>query len=176
MLCRGNIKGERIVLRAVEPQDIDVMYGIENDIHNWGVSGTTAPFSRYLLERFVESQSVDIHTSRQLRLMITKADNNTVVGIIDIFDFDPYNHRAGVGIIIIEGYRAQGYAKDALALLHGYCLDILQMHQLWCDVEASNEASLKLFRGLGYCEVGRKREWQYVNGSYQDEILMQKIL
>lgn len=169
------MRGEKVTLRAVEPEDIDLMYGVENDIHNWGVSGTNTPFSTYLLAQFVESQRVDIYSSKQLRLMVENS-RGEVVGIVDIFDFDPYNHRAGVGILIFESHRAMGYGADVLSVMHNYCRDILQLHQLWCNVGADNFASLGLFAKMGYTEVGRKRDWQFHDGEYQDEILLQRIL
>ena len=49
-----NIEGRTIRLRAVEPGDVDLMYEWENDCDIWPVSGTTEPFSRHQLERFVE--------------------------------------------------------------------------------------------------------------------------
>ncbi len=170
-----NIRGERVVLRAVEPTDIDFMYGLENDIENWGVSGTTLPFSHYMLSRFVESQSEDIHATRQLRLMISLVSGE-LLGTVDLFEFDPYNHRAGVGIIIAEPFRGAGYATEALTLLHDYCRATLQLHQIWCTVESSNKTSLRLFERLGYKICGEKRDWLYREGRYHDEVMLQCIL
>ncbi|MFI3289903.1 MAG: GNAT family protein [Rikenellaceae bacterium] len=170
-----NLRGDRVVLRAVEPEDIDLMYGVENDLHNWSVSGTNMPFSRYILEQFVEVQRSDIFVSRQLRLMVEDLKGE-VVGMVDLFEIDPYNHRAGVGILIFDSFRRLGYGVDVLRRLHLYCRGELQLHQLWCDVGAENLASLKLFAKVGYTEVGRKRDWQYRDAKYQDEILLQKIL
>lgn len=170
-----NLRGDRVVLRAVEPGDIDVMYGAENDLRNWSVSGTTTPFSRYILEQFVESQHSDMFVSRQLRLMVETFDGE-VIGMVDLFDFDPYNHRVGVGILIFDSYRSAGYGADSLSVVERYCQSSLQIHQIWCDVGADNLASLKLFSKLGYREVGRKVDWQFRDGGYCDEIMMQKIL
>ncbi len=163
------------MLRAVEPMDIDLMYGAENDLHNWSVSGTISPFSKYILERFIETQHSDIFVSRQMRLMVENL-NAEVVGMVDLFDFDPYNHRIGVGILIFDSYRTQGYGADSLMVTERYCREKLQIHQIWCDVDSENIASLKLFGKLAYQEVGRKVDWQFRDGEYHDEILLQKIL
>lgn len=176
MRRRGvNIEGERVILRAVEATDIDFMYGLENDIESWGASGTTLPFSRYILERFVESQAVDIYASRQLRLMIDSAEGETI-GTLDIFEFDPYHHRAGVGIIITPEHRTKGYAREALMLLENYTRKYLELHQLWCTVEATNLPSLSLFRSAGYTECGTRREWLRRGDNYHDEVMLQKLL
>ncbi|MFI3303385.1 MAG: GNAT family protein [Rikenellaceae bacterium] len=170
-----NIREGRVTLRGVELADIDVMYGIENDLENWSVSGTTQPFSRYLIEAFIESQRGDIYATRQLRLMIT-SEVDEVVGILDLFEFDPQNHRAGVGIFILDSFRKRGYAFEALRALEEYSLLVLQLHQLWCGVAVSNEASLRLFESLGYVEAGVKRDWLWCEGGYCDEVILQKIL
>jgi diamine N-acetyltransferase len=173
-----NIEGAICRLRALEPQDIDVMYGWENDTDLWRVSGTMAPFSRHSLMRFIEEQQYDIYASRQQRLVI-EADVDgeaKAVGAIDLFDFDPQNLRAGVGIVISAEYRKAGYAKDALCTLATYVKDVLHMHQLWCSIGADNDASIRLFRGAGFVECGRRREWILTADGAIDEILMQKIL
>ena len=173
-----NIEGAICRLRALEPQDIDVMYGWENDTDLWRVSGTMAPFSRHSLMRFIEEQQYDIYASRQQRLVIeVDVDGEAMaVGAIDLFDFDPQNLRAGVGIVISAEYRQTGYAKDALRTLATYVKDVLHMHQLWCSIGADNDASIRLFRGAGFVECGRRREWILTADGAIDEILMQKIL
>ena len=173
-----NIEGAICRLRALEPQDIDVMYGWENDTDLWRVSGTMAPFSRHSLMRFIDEQQYDIYASRQQRLVI-EADVDgepRAVGAIDLFDFDPQNLRAGVGIVISSEYRQAGYAKDALRTLATYVKDVLHMHQLWCSIGADNDASIRLFQGAGFVECGRRREWILTSEGAIDEILMQKIL
>ncbi len=174
MADKINISAERITLRAVEVEDIDFMYGLENDLRNWEISGTTLPFSRYILSRFIQVQQADIYSTKQLRLMI-EINSGELIGTIDLFEFDPANSRAGVGIFIAEPYRGRGYGGDVLCTLHDYCRNRLHLHQLWCDIEADNTASRRLFSRCGYREVGVKREWLHRGDHYSDEILMQLI-
>ncbi|MBQ5719871.1 MAG: GNAT family N-acetyltransferase [Alistipes sp.] len=170
-----NIEGNLCRLRALEPEDLDAMYGWENDTDSWRVSGTVAPFSRHVLSRLIDEQQFDIYATRQMRLVIESFDGSAV-GAVDMFEFDPQNLRAGVGIIIAPLYRKQGFALDALQTLERYVRDVLRMHQLWCSVGADNEASLVLFRKAGYTECGRRKEWLLTSTGAIDEVLMQKIL
>ena len=173
-----NIEGAICRLRALEPQDVDVLYSWENDTALWRVSGTMAPFSRHSLMRFIEEQQYDIYASRQQRFVI-EADVDgeaRAVGAIDLFDFDPQNLRAGVGVVVSAEHRERGYAKDALNILERYAKDVLRMHQLWCGIGADNKASIRLFQGAGFVECGRRREWILTADGAIDEILMQKIL
>ena len=134
------------------------MYGWENDTNVWRDSGTTAPFSRHVLSRLIEEQQFDIYATRQMRLVIEDAANQEAVGAVDMFEFDPHNRRAGVGIIVSPPYRQRGFALDALRTLERYASDILHLHQLWCSIAEDNTASLALFARAGYEQCGRRRE------------------
>ena len=171
-----NIEGRICRLRALEPEDLDIMYGWENDTNVWRDSGTTAPFSRHVISRLIEEQQFDIYATRQMRLVIEDAANQESVGAVDIFEFDPHNRRAGVGIIVSPPYRQRGFALDALRALERYASDILHLHQLWCSIAEDNTASLALFTRAGYEQCGRRREWLLTTDGAKDEILMQKIL
>ena len=171
-----NIEGNLCVLRALEPDDLDAMYGWENDTNSWRVSGTVAPFARHVLSRLIDEQQFDIYATRQMRLVIESRETGERIGAVDLFEFDPQNLRAGVGIIITPPYRKQGFALDALKTLERYVSDILRLHQLWCSVSADNEASLQLFRKVGYVECGCRKEWLLTTSGAVDEILMQKLL
>lgn len=171
-----NIEGTICSLRALEPEDIDVMYGWENDTDSWRVSGTVAPFSRHLLSQLITQQQFDIYATRQMRLVIESRAEAVAVGAVDLFEFDPQNLRAGVGIIISPEYRRKGYAIDALRTLERYASEILRLHQLWCSVGAKNVASRELFLRAGYIECGVRREWILSPDGAEDEVLYQKIL
>lgn len=172
-----HIEGEKICLRAVEPQDVELMYRWENDASVWAVSGTIAPFSRHQLERFVEEQQFDLQQTRQQRLMIqTKADGRAV-GALDLFELDLLHRRAGIGILIAEPEdRGRGYATDAVQTVVRYAREVLGLHQLWCNVGAGNVASRALFAACGFGECGVKRDWVRTPAGWQDEVMLQKML
>lgn len=184
-----NIEGRICRLRALEPRDLDAMYEWENDTEAWRASGTAAPFSRHVLSRLIDEQRFDIYATRQLRLVIEPAEpfapigsdcadgRGAAVGAVDLFEFDPQNMRAGVGIIVASPCRRRGFAADALAAAERYARETLHLHQLWCSVAADNAASLRLFEKAGYLHCGRRRDWLLAaDGQRIDEILFQKIL
>lgn len=171
-----NLEGRTTRLRALEPGDIDLMYAWENDTAVWSVSGTLAPFSRHTLERFIQEQQFDIFQTRQQRLVIETL-GGIPVGALDFFELDPINRRTGIGILIHDdALRGKGYASDAVETACRYAREVLNLHQLWCNVGADNEASLRLFRSAGFTEIGVKRDWLWRPDGYGDEILLQKIL
>ncbi len=168
------LQADKCRLRAVEPADVDSMYIWENDPDVWRVSGTTEPFSRERLQRFVEEQRFDIYATRQLRLIIEAPDGRSV-GALDIFDFDPQMRRFGIGILIYDrSDRRQGYAASAVEAVKRYGRDTLGVHQIWCSASEDNRASLALFGKAGF-EIGRRRDWILTPEGYRDDIMMQWI-
>ena len=171
------LEGVKCRLRAVEPQDVDYICRQENNPDVWDVSGTLAPYSCYAIETFVAGQQAGIYATRQLRLMIERMADGGRVGMADLYDFDPVNLRAGVGILICDpSDRRQGYGAEALSLLCDYAREVLRLHQLWCGVDDNNRASLALFRRAGFVRTGRRRDWRMTAEGWRDEIEFQKIL
>lgn len=172
-----NIRGEKVLLRALEPSDIDVLYTWENDTDIWALSDTVAPFSRATLEKYIESSAIDIYEAKQLRLMIESInDSKETIGAIDIFDFDPLNCRAGVGILIGDkGNRKLGYASDALKLLIAYCFETLYLKQIYCNIAEDNESSLALFKKFGFEAIGLKKSWLREKDNWKNEFMLQLI-
>lgn len=174
------INGKQIILRALEPSDAELMYQWENDISIWPVSGTQVPFSKYTIEQFVNTAHNDIYTNKQLRLAIekkaVKGQSPLTIGYIDLFDFEPAHLRAGVGILIGRtDHRRKGYALEALNLLSRYSFSVLHLHQLYCHIHASNEASIRLFSAAGFKLAGELEHWTLNNGTWENVFLMQKI-
>ena len=171
------LKQENIALRAPEPEDIDVLFKMENDTALWHLSNTLTPFSRFELEQFILLADKDIYAIKQTRFMIEKTEENQAlpVGAIDLFDFDPGNSRAGVGITILEEYRSQGIAGTALNILIDYAFNHLGLHQLYCNIEEKNTASLNLFRNKGFVECAKKLEWNKKGNKWINELMLQLI-
>lgn len=169
------LKGERVYLRALEPEDLDFIHEVENDESIWELSNTQTPYSRFLIKQYLDQAHLDIYEAKQLRLVIADYDDNTI-GLIDIFDFEFRNRKAGIGILITnEAKRAKGYGSESLSLLVNYCFTQLQLHQVYCNISEENDASLKLFTNQGFQNVGLKKDWNFVNGTYKNEFLFQLI-
>lgn len=175
-ITSGGMKYKDIRLRALEPEDLELLYSWENNLSYWVISNTVTPFSKYTLKRYVENSHKSIYETGQLRLMIDLKSDKTSIGTIDIFDFDPYHKRAGLGILIAnEEYRRKGYATMALTCLIDYCFKTLQLHQLYCNILGNNTESLELFRKIGFTESGIKKEWVHTPDGYLDEYMFQLI-
>jgi len=169
-----------IILRALEPEDIDLLFQWENDPEIWNVSNTITPYSRYLLEKYIENAHLDIYQVKQLRMMIEVKDSARKkprsIGTIDLFDFDPFHNRAGIGILIGEkSDRKKGFASEALSQFIQYVFHTLQLHQLYCNIATDNHESLGLFTRNGFFISGEKKDWLKTTTGFRNEYILQLI-
>ena len=173
-----NIKLEfgKIRFRALEPEDIDLLFEWENDAEIWEISNTFEPFSKYILAKYIKDSNRDIYESKQIRMIIETLEGKAV-GAIDLFDFDPFHFRAGVGILIHdEKDRKLGYASDSLKLLCSYATNYLRLHQLYANISEDNLASIHLFKSNGFELIGTKKEWRRTLDGWKNELMFQKLL
>lgn len=169
------LKGEHIYLRALEPEDLEFIHTIENDENFWEISHTKTPYSKFLIRQYLDNSHKDIYEVKQLRLVISDYENNTL-GLIDIFDFDIDNRRAGIGILIHDASnRSKGVGAESLKLLMNYCFTHLNLHQLYCNISEDNQASINLFKNQNFDCIGLKKDWNLVNGTFKNEYLFQLI-
>ena len=169
------LNAENIYLRAPEPEDLDIMYQIENNPSLWEVSGLTVPYSRFTLKEYIRNCRNDIFADRQLRLMIVHKSADKVVGIVDLADFDPLHNHATVGIILLKEFRKQGLGKQALELMCAYSLEYLHLRQLCAYIPFDNVASLNLFQSVGFSNKLVLKDWIRTTDGYKDVFLVQYL-
>lgn len=93
------MEDKKIRLRALEPEDLDFLYEMENDESLWEVGRTNVPYSRQVLLDYITTATADIYTDKQVRLIVEN-ELQEAVGIIDLMNFDPRHQRAELGIVI----------------------------------------------------------------------------
>ena len=167
------LQAKDIVLRALEPEDLDFLFKIENNTSLWELSSTQTPFSKHILKQYLANAQQDIYEAKQLRL-ITETDKQAI-GMIDLFDFDPQHKRAGIGILIAEKYQSKGYATKAIELIIEYAFSVLDLHQLYANITKDNFKSRALFTKSGFKQIGVKKDWIFTKNQFKDEILFQLI-
>mgnify|MGYP000660449817 CR=1 FL=1 len=168
------LKGERVYLRALEPEDLELIYAIENDESVWEVSQTQTPYSRFLIKQYLDNCHKDIYEVKQLRMVICTTAH-VAIGFVDLFDFDPKNDKVGLGILILSNQRGQKYGEEALRLIVDYGFKNLNLRQIYANVLEDNLPSINLFEKIGFVAAGLKKDWVLENGTYKNEYLFQLI-
>lgn len=168
------LKDEVISLRSPEPEDLELMYAMENDTALWSVGNATLPYSRYTLRQYLEQSRQDLFAEHQARFVIELAGDEAA-GMIDLADFDPLNSRAEVCIGLLGKHRGKGIATRALALLEKFAFKKLHMNQLYAFIPEWNEESLRLFEKNGFEKSALLKQWQRAENGFINVFLVQKI-
>ncbi len=169
------LENKNIRLRAIEPEDLDILYCWENNTELWTIGNTITPYSKFQLKEFISNANQDIYTSKQLRLMIESVADKTVVGCIDLYDFDVFHQKAAVGIMIDENSRNRGIASQALSLIIEYAFSFLKLQQLYCYIPEHNKASIKLFEKCEFVPSGKLIQWIRTIDGHSDVYVYQLI-
>ena len=170
------LSNSKITLRALEPDDIDLLYHWENTSDVWKVSNTHTPISKFMLANYIKSADADIWEKKELRLMIVDA-NQKVIGTIEVFEFDPFHQRAGLGIIIFDqADRRSGIATTTLDLISDYLKNEIGVYQVYVNIASDNQPSIKLFEKLSFELIGTKKHWLKRPTGWIDELMYQKFL
>ncbi len=169
------LKNEAVVLRAIEPTDLDDIFRWENDSSIWEVGSNIAPFSKFQIAEYIRTYTADIYTMRQLRLMIEENESGQTVGMIDLFDFDFFHSRAYLGTLVDHQFKGMGFGKAASGLILDYASHFLGLHQIIANIPQSNIPCLKLYEQLGFERTGILKDWTRHGNTFEDVIVMQKL-
>jgi len=167
------LENENLFLRALEPEDLDILYEWENKPELWQYGSTLAPYSKFALRDYLTDSLQGILYTRQLRLMAIEKKSSAVVGMVDIFDYEPIHQRAGIGILVDSPYRRKGCGTEILNLTAGYAFDILHLNQLYAYIPLSNVSSFNLLSKCGYKQAGLLKAWLKTANGFEDVRLMQ---
>ena len=156
-------------LRKIEPTDLPYLYQWENDARMWADSDTHNPLSQADLREYITYSTGDIYRDGQLRLMID--DEGVTMGCIDLFDFDPRNRKAAIGMYIAPHARGKGIGKQSVRLLEAYAFDYLNLRMLYAIIAVKNVACSSIYEKEGYQPSSILHAWTLED----DAILWQKI-
>lgn len=144
-------------LRKLEPYDLPFLYQWENDAQMWGDADTHNPLSQQDLREYIKSTTGDIYKDGQLRLIIE--NEGVTMGCMDLFDFDPRNRKAAIGMYIAPEYRSQGVGAAALSLLEQYAFGFLKLRLLYAIIATTNEPCSRLYAHAGYQPSSPLKAW-----------------
>lgn len=170
------LSSKRIMLRAAEPEDLDLMYLVENDTSLWACGNANVPYSRFALRQFIEQTSNDINTDGQVRLVVALSENRNAIGFVDLQNYNLRYRRAEVGIVIMPEWQRQGIGEEVLGILAKYASKHLYIHQLFALVSVTNIAAQALFSKAGFNRTATLQHWLRNGEEWQDAMVYQKIL
>lgn len=169
------LENEILLLRAIEPEDLDRLYAWENDSQLWDVGNVRNPYSRFILKQYILNSDKNIYETHQLRLMIVSKTTGETVGTVDLFDFDIHHSRIAIGLLVDIAFQGKGYAKNALKLTEDYVFNFLKVNQLYCHISENNIASRQMFEKEGYEVNGILKNWIKTPTGFENIIVFQQF-
>lgn len=163
------LKGERVILRAVEREDLKRLHELHRnvDLVLFG-SGSWQPEPLAAIEKRFEK-----HLDDEDPCFFVIEVDGVVVGDIGLHHRDQRARVSAFGISILDpSYIGQGYGREATRLFLDWAFRIQNYQRIWLDTAADNERAIRAYKAVGFVEEGRQRGQFYVDGRYVDAVLM----
>ena len=162
------LTGERVLLRPFRPEDVEPLWRAKLDPRKWAQT-SESPLVPVTLEehraRYAEPTKDD---NAQFAVDVDGA----LVGRALLFHVDTLARNAEVGLALLPEHQGKGYGKDVLRVLLRYGFRSRNLHRIHLQTLSSNTAGLRAYRAVGFVEEGRLREHAWVEGAYEDMVLM----
>lgn len=165
-----NLIGEKVILRAMELEDMEFLRTIINDPDTEkNVVGWSFAVSKYEQQKWYENQ---IQNKTNIRFII-EAEGKTI-GVVSLTNIDWKDRKACTGIKLFgEDIKRKGYGTDAINTVMKYAFEELQLNKLYGSILEYNIASIKLHEKCGWKRAGILRQSVFKNNEYHDEILVE---
>lgn len=165
--------GDIGILRAPERSDLRWLQKLENDPNLWYLGFSKEPFNTEVLELYLNQQPGSLMRDGQLRMILE--NEGQPAGALDLYDYDPFARKAGVGIVLDDQHRGKGWASQAMRSFEKYVFGTLGLHSLFAMVPKGNQPSIQLFEGLGYKKIGELEDWVLHDGIFESAVMYQKL-
>lgn len=168
-----NIVGEKLILRAIEEKDLEILRDFINDpeIEKYG-AGYSFPVSTQNQKQWYMNF---LNNKSEIRVMIELKSGETV-GTCSLTNIDWKNRCAflgGIKIINKPELRGTGIGFETISIFMNYCFNELQLNRLEGSIIEYNVASRKLFiEKCGWKIEGVQRKKIYRNGRYHDNLIV----
>jgi len=169
------LKNDKLLLRALEPEDLDILYEWENNTELWKYGSTLTPYSKFALRDYLKNSLQGIIHTGQLRLMAIDKTTNLAVGTIDLFNYDPVDQKACIGILVDTKYRGKGFGEEMMNMTADYAFSFLHLNQIYAYIPISNTGSCNLLRKCRYIQTGLLKSWHKTPNGFEDVCFMQLI-
>ncbi|MFI6960281.1 GNAT family N-acetyltransferase [Streptomyces sp. NPDC050255] len=164
--------GAKVRLRGVEPEDWEGF----RDLTRHTVDARNAdlvepPRSAESFRSWTAERAGRPPGGEAFRLVVEGLADHAFAGAVTVGETDGRAGRFRTGIEIARDHRRKGYAAEATELVLTYMFAEQRFNKCEVEVYAFNDASLALYRRLGFVEEGRLRQHEFFAGGYHDVVL-----
>lgn len=165
------LSSDRIKLRPVELEDAEMLRRWRFSETNYAYFYEFVPACKVQNQQWLENT---LKKSSEINFIIFDNNECRDIGMISLLDIDMRNQKCEMGRVLIadENFRGKGLGGETIRVLLNYAFNHLNMHKVYCEVFAENEAAVKLYQKCGFAEDGRFKQHIYKNGEFKDIIHM----
>lgn len=168
------IVGEKVALRAWSAGDLPALQLMRNDLRLQRQL-MTQPRSNSL-DQVKDWLTARTKSADAVFFIIACKSSDQAAGFVQVVGMDLMNGVGKLGICIAPESQGKGYGGETVTLLESYLRDVFRLRKLTLEVLAENVVALGMYTKHGYREVGRLREHFFTGGSYDDVVIMEKMI
>ena len=163
------LRGERVILRALEREDLKRLHELERNVDLVLLGDAEwSPIPLAAREKWFEKRLDDDDHCK----FAIEADGK-LVGDCQLQMRDRRSQVSSLGIAIYDpDYVGKGYGREALGLFLDWAFRVQNYERIWLTTWATNERAIRCYRALGFVEEGRQRRQLFYKGEYVDVVCM----
>lgn len=169
------IQGEKIILRALEKNDANLLLDIINDPDTENMlGGSSYPVSYDMQCEWIENQKNDDTVFRTI--IALKDEKKTGIGTIILNNIDMKNGTAEIHVkLAVENNRGKGYGTEAVNTMVKYAFNEMRLNCIYAEILEYNLPSIKLFEKCGFIKEGILSSRVFKGGKYINLMSFSKI-
>lgn len=166
-----NIKGKKVILKAIEREDLSLLNKWSNDPEiNYMLGGWHFPSSSQDQEKWYNNLSFNNNNQR----LAIHTEDLGLIGMVNLVGINWKDRRAFTGMLLGDkDMRGKGYGKDTIMAVNKYAFEELGLMRLDGSMISYNEASLKVYIDkCGWIKEGVKKNAYFRKNEWWDEIIV----
>ncbi|MBZ9687400.1 GNAT family N-acetyltransferase [Clostridium estertheticum] len=167
------LESERFILREVKEQDYISLYEIYSDEDAVKYQPICTMNTIEQAEKSVQAFLQGFKNKKFIRWCIATKENDTVVGLITLHDFNICNSQAEIGFMLNKKYWRQNTMGEVSPEIIKFAFEIIGLNRIEALIHPDNIASIKLSEKLGFLREGFKKESAYNKRTdeYEDRLI-----
>lgn len=162
------IEGKKVILRNVEPEDLDEYYRYSNDMTE---IGEYWPMHLFTKKEIQDKYDRGLWGEHFGQLMIITKDGKKI-GLIHFFNSIPYVVGYEIGYYLFKREdRGKGYMSEACKLFIDFLFLSRQIPRFQLCFFTGNDPSIRIGKKMGFTHEGILRKAAYNRGEYLDVLV-----
>jgi len=156
------LENEEILLKKIEKNDLDDYVDINMDEQLYRYKPGKPRKTVSAVENIIGHHERDFYKKKIINLGIyAKSENNKMIGVAEIFDFDQTVNSITIGYTLNKNYWGKGFATKATKMLLDFLFDEIDVNRIQAFVMPENEKSHSVLLRNNFIKEGVIRQGHF---------------